>query len=275
MNATTQAPERHSVPGRAGRLLDELADRAVLHDVYDEVGAPIYHDLSGQDRHEVRELASVVRRLPGPVLDLAAGSGRLTLPLLALGREVTALELSESMLRLLATRLDEAPERLRRRCTLAHADMSGFALGTRFGAIVLGTTSVSLLDQAGRAGLFASVREHLAPGGRFLLSTVDSLPAGSGLPDDPEAEFEVTGSSGRLYRMFEYWPPEADARTITVFPEAAGDGPVEVCTTTVRVLRADRLETELADAGLTVRTRHALPDAAWRHRAVLLEAEVA
>lgn len=277
-----------NVPGRAGELLAELGDRAELHDVYDEIGSPVYHDVSVRDTHEVRELVGLVRRTPGAVLELAAGSGRLTLPLLALGREVTALELSGDMLELLDERLAQAPGRLRERCVPVRGDMSSFALGRRFEVIVLGTTSISLLDEEGRAGLYAAVREHLAPGGRFLLSTVDIVTSGGPGPDavqapaeaeaeaeaEPEAVIEAAGVSGRVYRMHDYWPAGSDTRTVTIFPATVGDeGPVTVCTTTVGVLPADRLETELERAGLTVLSRHPLPGA-WRYRDVLLEVGV-
>ncbi|MEU6481287.1 daptide-type RiPP biosynthesis methyltransferase [Streptomyces sp. NPDC047017] len=261
------------VPGRAGALLAGLGDRAVLHDVYDEVGASVYHDVSVRDTHEVRELVGLVRGTPGDVLELAAGSGRLTLPLLALGREVTALELSAGMLALLGDRLAQAPARLRNACTPVRADMSAFDLGRRFAVVVLGTTSVSLLDAAGRAGLYACVRDHLAPGGRFLLSTVDDLADGG---TEAEAVIDVVGASGRGYRMHEHWPPGGPTRVVTVFPaELPDSGPVSVCTTSVGVLPADRLAAELAAAGLPVTARHPLPAGGWRHRDVLLEAEAA
>lgn len=262
---------RSLIPGRAGARLAELGDRAVCWDLYDEVGSSVYHDLAGQDTHEIRELLTLVRTVPGPVLDLAAGSGRLTMPLLASGRDVTALELSGSMLKLLSARLAEAPEALRNRCTTVQADMSDFALGREFGVIVLGTTSVSLLDAPGRKGLYHSVRAHLAPGGRFLLSTVD-LAANDNAPAETEVEF--TTDSGRSYRMFEYWTPGAEARTVTVFPAVIGEGQVDVCTTSIRVLSADQLEEELRQSGFAACSRRLLPDVGARHHSALIEAEV-
>lgn len=257
------------LPRQARELVTRLGDRAVVCDLYDRTGSAVYHDVAGTDTQEVRELIALVRRVPGPVLDLAAGSGRLTLPLLALGREVTAVDLSEGMLGLLAARLEEAPARLRERCTLVRADMRTFSSPSRFAVIVLGTSSISLLDAEGRAALYGTVRAHLAPGGRFVLSTVE-LDA----MDGHEVEVGFVGVSGRSYRFFERWNPDAGHRVVAIFPEEPPDGPVTVCTSTIAVVPADRLEAELTGAGLAVRSRHALTGPGARHRDILLEAEV-
>ncbi|WP_428952589.1 daptide-type RiPP biosynthesis methyltransferase [Streptomyces sp. cg35] len=281
---TDTVPALGRLPGRAGALLAELGDRAELHDLYDEAGSAVYHDITASDTHEVRELVALVRQSTGPVLELAAGSGRLTLPLLATGRHVTALELSPGMLAALDERLASAPVRLRERCTPVRGDMSRFDLGQRFGAIVLGTTSVSLLDAPGRAGLFAAVREHLAPGGRFLISTVDDALPGNGVegedgegPGSDENVYELAGASGRVYRMHEYWPSGATTRKVTVFPgdtDGAQDGPVPVFTSSIAIVPADLLIDETTVAGLSLVARHPLPTGGARHRDVLLEMEV-
>ncbi|MFF2522168.1 daptide-type RiPP biosynthesis methyltransferase [Streptomyces liangshanensis] len=268
---TTTTTRTATVPGLAGEILAGYGDRVTLHDLYDEAGASVYHDLAAVDTTEIRELLRSARAVPGPVLELAAGSGRLTLPLLALGREVTALELKESMVALLRERLTEAPAGIGRRCTVVRGDMSAFDLGGTYAVVVLGTTSVSLLDAEGRAGLYASVRSHLMPGGRFLLSTVDLTGGG---PDD--LDVEAMGASGRRYRMIENWPAGHEVREVTILPperEVPEDGPVLALTTSIRVLPPDDLTRELAGAGLRVVARHALPAASPRHTGVLLEAE--
>jgi SAM-dependent methyltransferase len=263
-----------AVPGLAGEILAGYGDRVRVHDLYDEAGASVYHDLAAADTTEIRELTRAVRAVPGPVLELAAGSGRLTLPLLALGREVTALELKESMVALLKERLAEAPAGIGGRCTVVQGDMSAFALGgATFAVVVLGTTSISLLDADGRAGLYAAVRAHLRPGGRFLLSTVDVDGA-----DGEDLDLEAAGASGRRYRMIEHWRSGQEVRKVTILPperETPQDGPVPAFTTAIRVLPPDDLTRELASAGLRVVARHTLPAASPRHTAVLLEAEAA
>ncbi|WP_433438838.1 daptide-type RiPP biosynthesis methyltransferase [Nonomuraea sp. CA-141351] len=258
------------LPRRVRALLAELRDRAMVCDLYSQAGSGVYHDLSLTDTQEVRELVGLVRGLPGPVLDLAAGSGRLTLPMLALGREVTALDLSEGLLVLLKERLAQAHRRFAERCSVVHADMRDFSLGQRFGVVVLGTSSISLLDEKGRDALYCAVRTHLLPQGRFLLSTLDLHAP----PEQEEAEFVFTGGSGRTYRFFERRAPGEGRRVVAILPEETEE-PLTVFTTTVAVLPADQLETELAAHGFALRSRTPLGDQKGRHQEVLLEAEVA
>ncbi|WP_354639239.1 daptide-type RiPP biosynthesis methyltransferase [Kitasatospora camelliae] len=265
---------RATLPGRAGALLAELGDTAELHDLYDEAGAPVYHAIAGTSPLEVRELVAAARSTTGPVLELAAGSGRLTMPLLTLGREVTALELAPAMIRILEERLRTVPATRRSRCTVVAGDMSDFDLGREFGAIVLGATSVSLLDAAGRAGLYRCVRRHLAPGGRFLLTAVEVADFGT---STSEQVIEVDAPDGTGFRMYEHWTEGADVRTVTVFPHPLESAvpPITVCTTRIGVLPVARLEAELTDAGLVLTDRRPLPPTDHQHHDVLLVAEVA
>ncbi|MFD4374082.1 daptide-type RiPP biosynthesis methyltransferase [Streptomyces sp. NPDC058486] len=248
-----------------------LGARARHCGLYDTLGAPLYQDLATYDDIETRALLTGVRTAPGPVLDLAAGAGRFTLPLLAGGREVTALDLSADMLGLLHAELAKAPASMRSRCTVVQGDMSAFALGRRFPHILLGTTSLSLLDADGRAGLYRSVLDHLADGGRFRLTSLER-----GDDDGPdETAVRVTGNGGTVYELYEHWPAGADSRSVTLLPAdpPADDSPVTVCTDRVGVIGLDVLETELAAAGLTVLTRELLTQPGERHRVTLLTTE--
>lgn len=262
------------IAGRAADVVAKLGERAVVHDLYDDSGSHIYHALASADRFEVRELLRVVRPLDGSILDLAAGSGRLTLPLLALGRSVTALELSPAMLRLLAAELERLSAARRERCRIVEGDMSRFELGERYGAVVLGTSSISLLDEAGRAGLYACVAEHLQPGGRFAVSTVGLAEDEQDDDEDTEIESPVAGG----IRIFEHWPRGAPARTVTIVSrELSDDGaPVPVWTSTIGVLAPQLLSAEFDRAGFEIVRRLPVPSPfGGRHADVLFELRVA
>lgn len=264
-------------PGRGGEVVAELGSRAQVRDLYDAAGAPVYHQLAAGNTLEVRELLRVVRRCPGPVLELAAGSGRLTFPLLALGREVVALELAPAMRQLLAEQLAAAAPALRQRCTVTAGDMADFSLGRTFGAVVLGTSSVSLLDEASRQGMFTCVREHLAPGGRLLMTTVDIDAAAVADAAAEDLDLQVPAGDGAPgLHIIEHWSAGHRSRTVTVLPaQLPPDGPVTVCVSTIRVLPPAQLAEEMAAAGLRVRDTVPVRSGLQRHTDVLLEVEVA
>ncbi len=100
----------------------------------------------------------------GPVLELACGTGRLTLPLARDGHDVTGLDASPAMLA--AAQRKAAEEGLR--LALRLGDMRSFDLGRQFGLVVLSCNSLAHLVAS--EDLFAclrAVRRHLAPGGTF------------------------------------------------------------------------------------------------------------
>jgi methylation protein MtfA len=251
-------------------LLASVGDRGVLCDFYDEKAADTYQDLM-QDAggtSQAREFAIRIRSVPGPVLELAAGTGRLTVPLLDLGREVTALELSTAMLAVLRRRLADAPARLRDRCTVVQGDMSAFALDKRFGTVVL-DQSIAALDDADRPGLYASVREHLEPGGQFLLSMADADSAESE-SQSQERYQELSGGSGRKYVLHERTVPGEETREVTIYPADETLDPFVICTNRIKLLKVDQVVRELEQAGFDVVARTPLAFAGRRHRNVFM-----
>jgi SAM-dependent methyltransferase len=112
---------------------------------------------------------SVARASAGAVLELACGTGRLTIPIAqALAdeptRRVTGLDLAPAMLDAARRKAADAGVDVE----LVEGDMRHFALGRRFGTIFVAFNSLLHLttNEALRA-CFTCVREHLAPGGTF------------------------------------------------------------------------------------------------------------
>lgn len=57
----------------------------------------------------------------GPILELGAGTGRITFPILEAGRAVTALDHSEEMLAVLRSKLAAAADAVRSRASVVQA----------------------------------------------------------------------------------------------------------------------------------------------------------
>ena len=114
---------------------------------------------------------ALAARTGGPVLELAAGSGRVTVPLAEDGYEVTAVDIDSAMLGRLQRRREEAAKaepRVRGRVHTVEADLIGLELpgGPRFGLAILALNSILLLDSREAQGAaLETMARHLAPGG--------------------------------------------------------------------------------------------------------------
>jgi len=107
----------------------------------------------------------------GSVLELASGSGRISIALARKGHAVTGLELSEGMLARARSRTAHLPQAAQDRVTWVQGDMAQLDLGThRFGLIFVAYNSFWLLStEELQSACLMRVRQHLAPGGRFVL----------------------------------------------------------------------------------------------------------
>lgn len=217
-------------------------------DLYAGVGTDFYERLVGPDRAEIREVLALARDVGGPILDIAAGSGRLTIPLARSGLDVTAIDLSDDMLSHLRRALpdDSSVESI-------VADMRDFSAERRFGLVIIGATSITLLDREGRAGLYRSVRRHLADDGVFAFTLAGGASAES-LSVSTEQEIRVPGPDGEETYLFAQQVEEGGAARLVNWVRAADlvrGAEVTVLTSRLRVLEPQALERELVDAGFT------------------------
>jgi SAM-dependent methyltransferase len=128
------------------------------------------------------------RRRGGRVLELACGSGRLTIPLARACSQVVGGDASPAML---ARARRHAAEAGLDNVDFVPLDMRDFSIeGDRFSAIVLAANSIlHLHTNEDLVGLFSSVARHLEPHGTFLFDAfVPSVPI---LGRDPWARFAV------------------------------------------------------------------------------------
>ncbi|MCT1477617.1 daptide-type RiPP biosynthesis methyltransferase [Microbacterium sp. p3-SID336] len=219
---------------------------ARAQDLYEGAGTDFYERLVGGDPVEIREVLALARTTGDPILDLAAGSGRLTIPLVRSGRRVTALDSSSDMLSRLRRALPDHPL-----LDGVVADMRSFALGRVFPLIVLGATSITLLDRAGRARLYAAVQGHLAAGGVFALTVAGGASA-TELSSPQDREITVPGPDGAQTYLFSQQIEDGGSTRLVNWVRVADVAPhaeVTVLTSRLRLLDAHHLARELVDAG--------------------------
>jgi SAM-dependent methyltransferase len=136
-----------------------------IQDIYE---VPELYDLEfhgcDEDLHHYIQLA---RATKGPILELAAGTGRLALPMARLGRKVCAADRSEKMLAVLERRASQEPQ-LDIRCVVA--DMRTPQRRGTYALVVLAFNALQhLRDPADIMTTFRAARVAARSGGRFAL----------------------------------------------------------------------------------------------------------
>ncbi|PWG63888.1 class I SAM-dependent methyltransferase [Sediminicurvatus halobius] len=101
----------------------------------------------------------------GPVLELTAGTGRLSLPLIEAGVALTCVDVSPRMLEVLDRKLRQRGLRAELRC----ADICQLELPARFRLALLPFQSfMEITGEARQRQALAAVHRCLLPGGRFI-----------------------------------------------------------------------------------------------------------
>ncbi len=127
------------------------------------------------------------RKNGDPVLDLACGTGRITIPLAEAGFSVVGLDISEPMLK-------HAQEKAKKKdvqVEWVQGDMTQFALNRKFNLILLGGNTIAHLETLESfENCLSSVREHLTGKGRFIFGVFN--PNLHYLTRNPATRFPVT-----------------------------------------------------------------------------------
>lgn len=142
-----------------------------------QTSAVVWHDLEcgsyTADLPLWRELAASAGTGTGPqaVLDVGAGTGRVTLDLARRGHHVTALDLDAELLDALRARAEHM------HVETVHADARAFALAGRdFDLCVVPMQTIQLMGgAAGRVALLRRAQAHLRPGALLACAIVTEL----------------------------------------------------------------------------------------------------
>jgi SAM-dependent methyltransferase len=135
--------------------------------------AVIWHDIEcGSYTEDLALWRALAAEADGPVLDVGAGTGRVTLDLAAHGADVTALDTDPDLLAALSARAHAAALDVP---TVA-ADARAFTIDRRFALIIVPMQTIQLLGGAdGRADFLRAARAHLADGGLIAIALADAL----------------------------------------------------------------------------------------------------
>ena len=172
---------------------------------------------------ELATLLPIAEQTGGPILDLACGTGRTTLPLAEAGFEVVGVDLSEPMLALAREKARDGGLNV----AFHQQDCRYLDLPTTAARMVsmTGNAFQEFLTNEAQDDLLRSVGRHLTPGGVFVFDTrfpsVANLDRGEG--EQPWST--VTDATGRTITISVIWSYDRVAHVQDYeFIERIGDG---------------------------------------------------
>ena len=192
-------------------------------------GAPVelYRLLEAADEPEL-----IDREMPedAEILELGAGSGRITRPLISLGRRVVAVDFNPEMLDLI-----EGAEAVLSR-------IEDLDLGRTFGGVLLMSNLINQSDRDARLALLRAMQRHLSTHGVALIERYDPEAGEDPTPTEHERygitirAFDIRREGKLLYQKIEY--------------DAGVRGRWMVDLQGARVVTDDEMLADLATAGL-------------------------
>ncbi len=154
MEMSTTNPRNSPAPGGAGLTVEQLAAKLYQHTLPAWTGELDFY----------RELAQTAQA-HGPVLEVACGTGRISIDLARQGIAVTGFDVSPEMLG-----IARASSTGMGNVRWESADMRSFEMGERYGLVLIpGHSFQFMLTPADQLACLGSIKRHLYPGGRLVV----------------------------------------------------------------------------------------------------------
>ena len=244
------------------KLVEELVDAGSREHYAD---AALYDYEYRRRRADVtfyRELAQKRFGGPGRILELGAGSGRVTIPLARDGHEVVAIDQSPAMIAGLRARIAKLPPAVAPRISVVPQDLCTFEAPGKFSLVIAAFNVLEHLYTRGELdACLRRVVAHLAPGGAFAFDV--QLPDLAWLGRDPQKRWAKTRftdpSTGRAtyYSTNHDYDPVNQIALIRIYYDPVdGRGPSKIIKLTQRKYFPAELEALVAHAGLRVSARY-------------------
>jgi ubiquinone/menaquinone biosynthesis C-methylase UbiE len=195
------------------------------------------------DDDDIQFYVNLSRSLkPQRILELACGTGRITIPLAEEGARsgysVVGLDTEPAMLKQASQKLRGMPAAIRKRIKLVEGDMRTWRDRKLFNLIIIPCSSIShVLELRDQLAIWDRAFQNLSPGGRFVVET--TMPNFAAYADSfanpPRAMVEIdrdvsdtrTGTRLLRHRTVTYMPAEQRAQIRFLYEKYRGKNRVD------------------------------------------------
>jgi SAM-dependent methyltransferase len=215
----------------------------------------LYSQLHDSRTHDLPHYQALARAALGDILEIGAGTGRVTMTLARAGHRVVAVERDRAMLSSLEARLLGEPEGVQARVTLVAGDATQLDLRRRFPLVICTFNAIAhqhSFDALRR--LLEGVRRHLEPRGVFAFDSSipnrRSLDGASGYV--PWFRHPRNGQPCRAVESTRYDPCSEVLEIAMTITPLSNDQPSETTRLYLKQRYPERLRAELIELGWTV-----------------------
>ncbi|MCL1903600.1 MAG: class I SAM-dependent methyltransferase [Oscillospiraceae bacterium] len=133
------------------------------------------YDFDNRDllNDDVKIALECVEKTKGDILEIACGTGRVTIPVLkkAIDRNVTAFDLSDTMLSVFREKAAKLPDEITKNLSIENANMTIFNLNKTFGLVILIWRAFQvLLNESDAVQCLKNIKKHMNDDSLFLFS---------------------------------------------------------------------------------------------------------
>lgn len=153
-------------------MLESGFPNVAVEDMYSEHFARFYENCVTEN-DDVKWYKAIADQFGKKILDLGCGTGRETIPLLQAGYDVTAVDLSDDMLNILAKKAEGYHLN---NLKVVKADMCEVRLPEKQDVVILPISTILIIED--KEKLFRNVYENLRPGGVFAFWYTDYTKVG-------------------------------------------------------------------------------------------------
>ncbi|MFH1656720.1 MAG: class I SAM-dependent methyltransferase [Candidatus Nealsonbacteria bacterium] len=143
----------------------KINTRNIVEKLYHNKYAFIYDYFQKGVKGDVKFYINYFKNFKGKILEIGAGTGRITIPLLEKGADVTALDISSNMLKILEEKAEKKNIKTKTIC----ADMRNFKLRDKFEAIIITYRSFQhLYTVDNQIKTLKNIKKYLKPNGVLI-----------------------------------------------------------------------------------------------------------